>query len=203
MKHREQQKHAKSSSFHVHITGQIGSAAFPFGQRLYCRYDVSLGNDWVIIDGVRSGITQIACSKDHKIIWNFPIELAFRSTNAYGWPRISVAVYGVDFFGRDVVRGYGSVIVPTYSGTHMLTIQIYRPITGNRIHEFCSWLRGNLPEFYETVFTAAGEGRAVTRVRAEGEVKIALNVSTKDMAKLGFFPSSNEDWKRNATGNNY
>ena len=186
---RMHQKQTKSSSFHVHVTGQIESATKLFShgmQRLYCRYVLSYGNDWTIIHGMTSGITQMASSKDCKTIWNFPIELAFRSTNAYGWPRISIAVYGLDFFGRDVVRGYGSVLVPTSPGRHTLTLEIYRPISGNICHQFLNWLKGTLPEYYETAFTARGEGRVVTRVRSEGEVQIVLNASIKGMTKSGF-----------------
>ena len=33
-----------------------------------------------------------------------------------GWPTILVTVYGFDFWGRDVVRGYGSLRIPIASG---------------------------------------------------------------------------------------
>ena len=187
--HRTHQKQGKASSFHVHVTGQIESATKLFShgmRRLYCRHVLSYGQDWTVVHGIPSGITQIATAKDYTTTWNFPIELAFRSTNAYGWPRISIAVYGIDFLGRDVVRGYGSVLIPTSPGRHALTVEIYRPISGNICHEFLNWLRGTIPEYYETAFTARSEGRAMTRVRSEGEVKIVLNVATKDMAKAGF-----------------
>ena len=49
---------------------------------------------------------------DQSVVWNFPIDVSFKSTNAHGWPRMSISVYGVDSLGRDVVRGYGSVLIP-------------------------------------------------------------------------------------------
>ena len=121
------------------------------------------------------------------IVWNFPIEISFQSTNAYGWPRISIAIYGLDFLGRDVVRGYGSLLIPTASGQYEEFVQTYRPISGNLWHQFMNWLYGTLPEYYETKFTAQGEGRAMTRVLSgEGCVKITLNVVVMDMKKFGF-----------------
>jgi hypothetical protein len=29
---------------------------------------------------------------DSSIVWNFPIDIKFKSTNPYGWPRIAVSV---------------------------------------------------------------------------------------------------------------
>ena len=122
------------------------------------------------------------------IVWNFPIEISFQSTNIYGWPRISIAIYGLDFFGRDVVRGYGSILIPIGTGRYEdLIIETYRPISGSLYHRFMNWINGTLPEYYETVFTAQGEGRALTRViGCEGRVKLVLNVVMKDMKKFGF-----------------
>ena len=37
-------------------------------------------------------------------------------SNAVGWPQLLVTVYGLDEFGRDVIRGYGSLRLPTTVG---------------------------------------------------------------------------------------
>ena len=184
-------KGENASSFSVMVTGQIESAQFPtYISNLYCRYILSYGVDWEMVHGVPIGISQIARRQnggiDDTIVWNFPIDFALRSTNAFGWPRISIAVYGLDFWGRDVVRGYGSLIVPTSPGTYIESVCTYRPISGSCCHQFLNWINGSLPEFYETKFTAGGEGRAVTQVKAEGSVRIALSISIKDMNRFGF-----------------
>ncbi len=207
------------------ITGQIESASFPSTMNnLYCRYVISYGNDWNVTHGVTSGLSQIAQWKhippplhnihsnfhgdtnsfySPTIVWNFPIEISFRSTNIYGWPRISIAIYGLDFLGRDVVRGYGSLLIPipikALSSTNSFStsggrdggryehiIETYRPISGSICHRFMNWINGTLPEYYTTAFTAQGDGRALTRVVGEGKVKIVLNVVIKDMKKYGF-----------------
>lgn len=45
--------------------------------------------------GLDSGLSQIArrnSGEDPKVVWNFPIDVTFKSTNAFGWPRISISV---------------------------------------------------------------------------------------------------------------
>jgi B9 domain-containing protein 1 len=49
-------------------------------------------------------------------VWSFPIEITFKSTNIFGWPQIVVSVYGLDAFGRDVIRGYGCIHLPRHPG---------------------------------------------------------------------------------------
>ncbi len=198
---------SSSSSFHLIVTGQIESAQnLPLHiENLYCRYVLSYGPDWKVVHGITTGITQISrrsnsigsymntntnhrgAGSNNSITWNFPIEIAFRSTNVYGWPRISLAVYGLDFLGRDVVRGYGSVLIPTVVGRHFRLIEMYRPISGSWCQEIMNWVSGTLPEFYETAFTSRNEGRATTRVRSDGgHIVMVLNISTKDVETFGF-----------------
>lgn len=82
-----------------------------------------MGQDWSILTGFEQGISQISQQSDNNTdirpcVWNFPIDIAFKSTNVFGWPTLILSVYGFDFMGRDVVRGYGSLILPTISGTY-------------------------------------------------------------------------------------
>ncbi len=50
------------------------------------------------------------------LVWNYPLDLTYKSTNAFGWPQIVVSVYGLDAFGRDVIKGYGCIHLPTCAG---------------------------------------------------------------------------------------
>ncbi|XP_029432761.1 B9 domain-containing protein 1 isoform X2 [Rhinatrema bivittatum] len=154
--------------FLLMVNGQIESANFPEFDELYCKYCFVYGHDWAPTAGLEEGISQIT-SKNHGIqqtmVWNFPLDISFKSTNPYGWPQIVVSVYGPDVFGSDVVRGYGAVHVPFTPG---------------------SWFMGRRPEFTDPKVVAQGEGREVTRVRSQGFVTISFNVVTKDMKKLGY-----------------
>jgi B9 domain-containing protein 1 len=49
-------------------------------------------------------------------VWNFPLDVTYKSTNVFGWPQLVLAVYGVDGMGRDVIKGYGSAHLPTCPG---------------------------------------------------------------------------------------
>ncbi|KFR08075.1 B9 domain-containing protein 1, partial [Opisthocomus hoazin] len=101
-------------------------------------------------------------------------------------PQIVVSVYGPDFFGHDVVRGYGAVHVPFTPGRHTRTIAMFVPESTSRLQKFTSWFTGRRPEFTDPRVVAQGEGREVTRVRSQGFVTISFNVVTKDMKKLGY-----------------
>lgn len=77
---------------------------------------------------MEEGVTQLARAAPSNVfsaetdtnratIWNFPIESAWKSTNAYGWPQIILNVYGMDSLGRDVIRGYGCARIPRVPGS--------------------------------------------------------------------------------------
>ncbi|NXS45738.1 B9D1 protein, partial [Balaeniceps rex] len=95
---------------------------------------------------------------------------------SFAGPQIVVSVYGPDFFGNDVVRGYGAVHVPFTPGRHTRTIPMFVPESTSRLQQFTSWFTGRRPEFTDPRVVAQGEGREVTRVRSQGFVTISFNV---------------------------
>lgn len=99
---------------------------------------------------------------------------------------MAITVYGADYLGRDVVRGYSSCLVPLSSGYHILDCQMYTPLATSSYNQAMSWLFGNPPEFYDPKFVCQGEGREVTRVQSTGTVRIKLNVLTKGMESIGY-----------------
>mmetsp|Transcript_20337 Transcript_20337/g.61935 ORF Transcript_20337/g.61935 Transcript_20337/m.61935 type:complete len:166 (-) Transcript_20337:826-1323(-) len=133
---------AEGSHFHVMATGQIESGAFEGHSSLYCRYAFSFGDDWRVMRGVEEGITQMASSSSANglAVWNFPIDLTFRSTCVHGWPQIVISVYGDDYFGRsDMILGYGATHLPLTPGRHQLTIRTFRPLASSLLGRFQSW----------------------------------------------------------------
>ncbi|XP_069501772.1 B9 domain-containing protein 1 isoform X1 [Ambystoma mexicanum] len=183
------------SVFLLMVTGQIESAEFPEFDELYCKYCFVYGLDWAPTTGLEEGISQIT-SKSHgaqqDLVWNFPIDITFKSTNPHGWPQIVVSVYGPDVFGNDVVRGYGAVHVPFTPGRHKRTLPMFVPESTSKLQKFTSWFMGRRPEFTDPKVVAQGEGREVTRVRSQGSVTISFNVVTKDMKKLGYDTSPSD-----------
>ncbi|XP_049815551.1 B9 domain-containing protein 1 isoform X2 [Schistocerca nitens] len=108
-----------SGVFLVSVNGQIESATIPDVDDLYCKHCFTFGPDWVVTSGTEEGISQLSKrSNDERqtCIWNFPLEITFKSTNPFGWPQLVISVYGLDLFGNDIVRGYGLCHLPIAPG---------------------------------------------------------------------------------------
>jgi len=199
-----------TSSFFLMITGHVESAhhaasASPNDQ-LYCRYSFSYGPDWEVVHGVSLGLSQIArqglilggsnenssIPNNNAIVWNFPIEISFQSTSPHGWPRLAISVYGFDFLGRDVIRGYSSLLIPLTPGRHVKWAKTYRPISGSKCQQFVNWLLGTQPEYYDSKTVTRGEGRSVTRVVSDDGmmVKVVLTVTRKNFSSFGYTTTS-------------
>mmetsp|Transcript_26150 Transcript_26150/g.32074 ORF Transcript_26150/g.32074 Transcript_26150/m.32074 type:complete len:191 (-) Transcript_26150:424-996(-) len=181
----------QNSSFFLMLTGFIESARYSSSRdNIYCRYGFSYGLDWSIVHGIDSGISQVSKKQPgdprQEIVWNFPVDVTYKSTNAFGWPRLVISVYRIDYFGRDVVLGYGSLLCPTSPGRHEQYLHTYAPTSNSPWERLLNWLSGSTPEFFDFKFVAQGEGREVTRVHCEGAVKITLNVTTKGMESFGY-----------------
>uniref|UniRef100_F6WR06 B9 domain-containing protein 1 n=1 Tax=Macaca mulatta TaxID=9544 RepID=F6WR06_MACMU len=187
---------ASPSVFLLMVNGQVESAQFPEYDDLYCKYCFVYGQDWAPTAGLEEGISQITSkSQDVRqaLVWNFPIDVTFKSTNPYGWPQIVLSVYGPDVFGNDVVRGYGAVLTLTWALGRACPRTDLTSFSNARVGPcspvfFCvpSWFMGRRPEYTDPKVVAQGEGREVTRVRSQGFVTLLFNVVTKDMRKLGY-----------------
>nr|XP_035929389.1 B9 domain-containing protein 1 isoform X2 [Halichoerus grypus] len=132
---------AGPSVFLLMVNGQVESAQFPEYDDLYCKYCFVYGQDWAPTAGLEEGISQITSkSQDVRraLVWNFPIDVTFKSTNPYGWPQIVLSVYGPDVFGNDVVRGYGAVHVPFSPGRHKRTVPMFVPESTSKLQKFTS-----------------------------------------------------------------
>lgn len=177
------------SVFLLNVSGQIESAEFHEFDDLYCRYSFVYGSDWAITSGLEESITQVTKkSQDSRqlLVWNFPLDVTFKSTNPYGWPRLMIHTYGSDAFGNDVVRGYGMCHVPLIPGRHKCRLPMFVPESTSQLQKFTSWLLGRHPEFVDAKIVAQGEGREVSRVRTQGFITVTFNIVSKDLKKLGY-----------------
>ena len=111
---------------------------------------------------------------------------SFKSTNAYQWPQIAFHVYGLDWWGRHVVRGYGSMHVPIAPGRYTKNVRLFTPLSSSPIQQLSAFFTGERPEFRDFKTVTTGEHREVTRVRSKGVVKVVLNVMVKNMADFGY-----------------
>uniref|UniRef100_A0A8C4QLT1 B9 domain-containing protein 1 n=1 Tax=Eptatretus burgeri TaxID=7764 RepID=A0A8C4QLT1_EPTBU len=182
-----------STVFMLMISGQVESGLFPEFDDLYLKYCFVFGNDWAPTAGLEEGISQISTKNQGSqelLVWNFPLDVTFKSTNPFGWPQLVLSVYGPDVFGNDVVRGYGAVHIPITPGRHTRTIPMFVPESSSLLQRLMSWLKGRRPEYTDLRVVARGEGREVTRVRSQGHVQVCFNIVTKDLKKLGYETTS-------------
>eukprot|EP00051_Salpingoeca_urceolata_P015585 m.202657 g.202657 ORF g.202657 m.202657 type:complete len:472 (+) comp18441_c0_seq7:301-1716(+) len=101
-------------------------------------------------------------------------------------PQIVLSVFGLDWLGRDVVRGYGAVHMPISAGRHRRRVHMFVPTASSSFQEFISLLSGKRPELVDSNFVARGQGREVTRMRSQGFVDLELNVMLKDFQRHGY-----------------
>ena len=82
------------------MTQALIGKQFPDFDHLYCKYSFVHGHDWAVTSGLEEGTTQISKrSGDARqlFVWNFPIDITFKSTNPFGceWGSHDVHVNGV------------------------------------------------------------------------------------------------------------
>ncbi|KAA0195415.1 B9 protein domain 1 [Latimeria chalumnae] [Fasciolopsis buskii] len=175
--------------FMVSVTGQISQAQFPGYNHIWCKYCFSYGRDWKNIAGMEEGMTQTSIKGPDSCqghIFNFPLDVSWKSSNPSGWPQLVVHAYGLDVFGKDVIRGYGSVHVPMESGSHSRRIPMFVPQSSSVLMQLNAWLSGKRPEFVNPQVVASGNGREVTKVKTQGFVDVLFNVATKNLHGLGY-----------------
>jgi len=129
--------------FYVMCSGQIESAEFYGVDNLYCKYTFYYGQHWTPVAGVETAVSQISRKGRELstvVTWNFPVEVTFRATNAHGWPRLVLSVYSIDMFGRDVVRGYGSLVIPPFGGRYVRYCRVFKPRSSSAIQSMIAWL---------------------------------------------------------------
>ncbi|KAL1243839.1 B9 domain-containing protein [Trichinella spiralis] len=179
------------TGFLLMINGQIETAQFFNASDIYCKYCFVHGPDWNVLSGIEEGLSQMCCRSSLEnsadgFVLNFPVELTLKSTNPYGWPRLVLSCYGTDWFGNDVIRGYGFTHIPTSAGRHVREVAMFVPKASSKFKHFLSWLVGRRPEFVDPTFIAQAESRDLTQVEMSGMVKISLNVVSKCLKKLGY-----------------
>ena len=178
-----------ATGFFTMITGQLESGEFQTLDNMYVKFKFVYGPDWKAVGGPDQGTSQTSrkgSTDDDEVVWNFPIDVALKATSAYGWPRLVLSVYRQDSFGRDIIQGYGSMLVPTVAGRYTRYVRMFAPVSSSPFQSMLVWLTGNKPEFYHPEFVARSDGREVTRVEAAGLVKVSVNVMTRGMSAFGY-----------------
>ena len=182
------------SYFYLGISGQIDCGEFKNSDGIAIKYDFVVGNRWRLIEGSESAISQHAFKSqgvNKRIVWNFPFELTYASTNVKEWPQIVIYATGKDFAGREFIEGYGSTHVPTQPGRHTRYVRMFSPISSSVLSRFIGWFVGHQAEYKDAPnLIAKGNGREVTRVKSGGLVKINFQITQRNLEKYGYMTSS-------------
>ena len=116
-----------------------------------------------------------------------PFEISYRSQNPQGWPQLVITCASPDFFGREYIKGYGVVHIPTQPGRHERTVHIFSPITSSVLRKFMGIIAGQTTELKNAPkVIASGDGREITRTKSEGSIKVVFQVTLRDMDKFGY-----------------
>ncbi|EDQ89842.1 uncharacterized protein MONBRDRAFT_24999 [Monosiga brevicollis MX1] len=174
------------------VHGEVARIQYDGVSDLYCKYKLDFGTDWAMTAGLEEGLSQTSVhgQSDGDFVFNLPVEATFKSTNPFGWPQLVLSAYGSDFMGRDVVRGYGAVHLPTTAGRHQLRVPLFVPQDVSLLQRYIGILSGKRPEFVNSTIVAKSEGREVTRVTSHGSAIISIDVSLKDLHKFGYLNTS-------------
>ncbi|KAL0233808.1 hypothetical protein PCE1_002314 [Barthelona sp. PCE] len=177
-----------SDYFTVNVRGLIETGSFPGNVSLMTQYEFYQGPDWLLIDGNNGGLSAF-CQKTHQdkhVVWNLPFNTTFQSCNISGWPQIILTMYGLDFLGRQIPKGFGAIHIPLQSGTFTKTIELYRPISSSFITSIRSFFSGRPVEFTDPTFPAKTAGQEVVRTKSCGSITVTFNVTTRGVGKCGY-----------------
>ncbi|KPJ02594.1 B9 domain-containing protein 1 [Papilio xuthus] len=91
-----------------------------------------------------------------RVVFNFPIEMVFSSTNVFGWPQLIITVKARNTFG-DSLWGYSAVLLPPMTGERVISAPLTRPRPATLLGEWLAWLTGRYPELADPKMLANGK----------------------------------------------
>ena len=109
----------RNKYFYLQISGLVEKGYIFESDGICVKYQFVRENDWSILNGLEWNVSQHAFksySNKKSVTWNLPFEVAYRSLNPRGWPKIILSCSGPDFFGREINIAFGGTHVPTQPG---------------------------------------------------------------------------------------
>lgn len=55
-------------------------------------------------------------------------------------------MHSTDAFDRDIIQGYGVMVLPTVPGRYVRYVRMFRPASSSLMQEFQAWITGNRPQ---------------------------------------------------------
>lgn len=75
-----------------------------------------------------------------------PFELTYEIKNPEGWPQMAIVLYGKDYWGRSVAKGYGNFHLPASEGSHLRKVRVFEAIPPSNAASCCAYLMGYINE---------------------------------------------------------
>ena len=176
--------------FLINVQGMIELGNFFEGDCINCKYDIEFGEDWELLNGLKTNQSQQACKtegQENIFVWNLPFEVSLRSTNPSGWPQLVLSCYCPDFFGREVLKAYGVCFFPTTNGSHERTLYMFSPMSSSEIINALGIFLGQKAEIINAPYVlSTGDGKEVIRAQSEGRVEVKFNVHITNMECFGY-----------------
>ncbi|XP_068766077.1 tectonic-like complex member MKS1 isoform X2 [Struthio camelus] len=185
------------------VNGEVVSAQGYEYDNLYVHFFLELPKGWSSPAFQQlSGVTQTCATKtvgwDNVAYFCYPFTLEVFFTqedesedSLPQWPVLYFEVLSLDFWQRYRVEGYGSLVLPTSPGLHMLTIPTWRPVELGTVSELRRFFIGGSPELEDLTYvriptTFKGErlSRFGFRTKTTGSVTFRLHCLQQSRAFL-------------------
>ena len=128
----------------LHLIGEIKGAQGFDGNRVFCKYSIRSGHNWILISGKNQGETyeEVKDETEQMTQWDHPFDLHYKSKAIRGWPKFFVEVWSADSEGRYSIGGYGIGIIPFQAGHHKMKINCWRPKPQGFFKQMASYFLG-------------------------------------------------------------
>ncbi|XP_066153528.1 B9 domain-containing protein 1 isoform X1 [Euwallacea fornicatus] len=171
-------------TFLLSLIGQIEflDVMAPANASYHFKYEFYTGPDWKVIGGLETGLSQVAnvINNNDKVVFNFPIDVQFKSTNPFGWPQMVLTVYK-----EMTLEGYGRTHVPIKPGLHQLEVNLARPKASSLLGYIGSFF-GYQPELLQPKILASTDGNNLIRMENSGKALLSFYVVSQGFLRLGY-----------------
>ncbi|XP_065176797.1 B9 domain-containing protein 2-like isoform X1 [Sycon ciliatum] len=169
----------------VHVIGELVGATGFSASGLFCKWTVSHGSSWRLLEGCAEGQTQVDAPQDTSCFyWSHPLDLHFACKAIQGWPKIQVEVWSQGLFGQCELSGYGFCHLPTTPGSHQLQCVTWKP-RGTARDQLSSFFLGGAAQLKDEGTVVNAAQRCQLHTVSSGTVQINVSVLLRNFDKFG------------------
>ncbi|XP_057375462.1 B9 domain-containing protein 2-like [Daphnia carinata] len=169
----------------LHLIGQIIGGTEFSDKSIFCRWQLSSGNNWRVLEGATEGQTQLDTPQIGSLTnWNHPLDVHWATRGLQGWPQIHLQIYHLDGYSRTNLIGYASASIPTRPGIHYVDAPAWRPL-GTFTEELMRHFIGGGIELTDADRIQNGADRSRLKTEAAGKVHLEIGLIFRDFKKFG------------------